>query len=570
MSVPSPGATEVAEPSSAGEALRMAVAGLGWLAAADAASMPAPVQADALRELERLQSLHAAARAKTLAAFTAQRGFEDDGQGSARTWLTWQTRVTPAAARGSVGWMRRLAEHPAVAEALAEGGLSVSWARQVTDWTDRLPVQARGDADVILVAAAAAGLDLAGLAGLAEEIRRRTAGPDQDRDDGFTHRGLWLDVTLGGAGRVAGDLSARCAAALGEVLGSLGKKMGAEDTRSTAQRQHDALEEACRRLLAAGCLPERAGQPVRLQLQLSLDQLLAGIGAPGRPWLPPGFAQPPGPASTGPGGAAGGPGNRPGPGAGPGAAAGGPVAAGPHAGPGDDCDAAVAPVVTGRVDHDLLGRLAGQLTGQLTGQLAAAWAGYDPARSPCETSGLAGCAGRHGRGDLPDPRHAGHAGAGGGGGGAARERRQELAKAAAREIILRNAIALLSGPSGLASWLRAGTLPPPAASVSLPLDVGAVTDLVPPHLRRAIITRDKHCAAPGCDAPPAACHVHHIIPRSEGGTTSLANCVLLCSFHHLIMIHRWGWTIALNADGTTAATSPDGRVTRSHSPPAAA
>ena len=145
-----------------------------------------------------------------------------------------------------------------------------------------------------------------------------------------------------------------------------------------------------------------------------------------------------------------------------------------------------------------------------------------------------------------------------------------MAKAAARDLILQQAVALLSGPGGLASWLRTGTLPPPAGSVSLPLDVGAVTDLVPPHLRRAIITRDTHCAAPGCDTPPAACHVHHIIPRSQGGTTSLGNCVLLCSFHHLIMIHRWGWTIALNADGTTTATSPDGRVTRSHSPPAAA
>ena len=153
---------------------------------------------------------------------------------------------------------------------------------------------------------------------------------------------------------------------------------------------------------------------------------------------------------------------------------------------------------------------------------------------------------------------------------AAWERRRELSKGAAREIILRNAVALLSGPGGLASWLRTGTLPPPAASVSLPLDVGAVTDLVPPHLRRAIITRDKHCAAPGCDAPPAACHVHHIIPRSQGGTTSLGNCVLLCSFHHLIMVHRWGWIIRLNADGTTTATSPDGRVLHSHSPPAAA
>ena len=269
----------------------MASAGLSWLAAADAGSLPVPVQADALRMLERLQSLHAAARAKVLATFTAQRGFEDDGQGSARVWLTWQTNVTPAAARASVGWMRRLEDHPSVADALAGGGLSVSWARQIADWTDRLPVEHRQDADVILVTAAGEGVDLAGLAALAEEIRRRVAGPDHDRDDGFTHRGLWLDTTLGGAGRLTGDLSGRCAASLREVLDSLGKKMGAEDTRSIAQRQHDALEEACRRLLASGCLPERAGQPVHLQLQLSLDQLLNGIGEPGRPWLPPGFAQ---------------------------------------------------------------------------------------------------------------------------------------------------------------------------------------------------------------------------------------------------------------------------------------
>ncbi len=91
-------------------------------------------------------------------------------------------------------------------------------------------------------------------------------------------------------------------------------------------------------------------------------------------------------------------------------------------------------------------------------------------------------------------------------------------------------MALLSAPGGLASLLRTGTLPPPAASVSLPLDVGPVTELVPPHLRRAIIARDRHCAAPGCTQPPAACHIHHIVPRSEGGTTSLTNCLLLCTF----------------------------------------
>jgi len=429
--------------------------------------------------------------------------------------------------------------------------VSVSWARQITGWTGTLPAGSRRDADVILLTAAAGGADLAGLAGLAEEIRRRVAGPDGDGDDGFLRRSLQLGTTLGGAGRLTGNLSARCAAALQEVLDAVGKKHGPEDTRTVQQRRHDALEDACVRLLAAGCLPDRAGQPARLQLQLSLDQLLHGTGQPGRPWHPPGFAgQPAG--SPGGGGSDGG---SPGPGGGgPGP---GPLPPGGRAGPGDDCDAALAPVVTGRVDHRLLDRLAARLAGT--------WAGYDPRRSGCAGSDLPGCAGPHGRGDPGQP-----AGAAGADARAEQDRRQERSRAAARELILRNAVALLSGPGGLASWLRTGTLPPPAASVSLPLDVGAVTDLVPPHLRRAIITRDRHCAAPGCDTPPAACHVHHIVPRSQGGTTSLANCLLLCAFHHLILIHRWGWTITLNADGTTTATSPHGRVLHSHSPPTAA
>ncbi|MGN6681293.1 MAG: hypothetical protein ACTHKL_26305, partial [Streptosporangiaceae bacterium] len=196
-----------AEPVSAGEALQMAAAGLGWLAKADLASVPVPVQAEALQLLERLEAVHSAVRARTLFAFTARRGFEDDGQGSARVWLTWRTRVTAGAARGAVSWMHKLADHPGIADALAEGAVSVSWARQLIDWTATLPAEARGDADAILLAAAAGGADLAALAELFEEIRRRVAGPDADGDDGFLRRGLQLDTTLGGAGRVTGDLS---------------------------------------------------------------------------------------------------------------------------------------------------------------------------------------------------------------------------------------------------------------------------------------------------------------------------------------------------------------------------
>jgi len=178
--------------------------------------------------------------------------------------MKWQTRVTGGAAAGALGWMRRLSAHPAVGDALASAEISESWARQICEWTDLLPEDARADADAILLGAATGGADLADLGRLAEEIRRRCARPDADDDDGFGDRALRLATTFRGAGKLRGDLTPQCAAALAAVLEALGKRAGPEDLRSKGQRDHDALEEAMRRLIAAGCLPQRAGQPTQI------------------------------------------------------------------------------------------------------------------------------------------------------------------------------------------------------------------------------------------------------------------------------------------------------------------
>jgi hypothetical protein len=146
-----------------------------------------------------------------------------------------------------------------------------------------------------------------------------------------------------------------------------------------------------------------------------------------------------------------------------------------------------------------------------------------------------------------------------------------MASARFRDTLLRYAAQILSGPAGLAAQLRDQVLGRRFPAVSLPLDVGVATDQIPPHLRRAVIARDRHCAFAGCTQAPAACQAHHIIPRSAGGATAMGNLILLCSFHHLVAIYRWGWRITLHGDGTTTAVSPDGRrVLHSHSPPPAA
>ncbi len=114
-----------------------------------------------------------------------------------------------------------------------------------------------------------------------------------------------------------------------------------------------------------------------------------------------------------------------------------------------------------------------------------------------------------------------------------------------RDTLLTMSISLLSGPGGLAACLRATTLGAPYTSRSQPLDVGRSTRTVPPHLRKAVIHRDRHCQFPGCGQPPARCDAHHLIHWSQGGPTALGNLKLLCKFHHLVVIHRWGWTLDL-------------------------
>jgi hypothetical protein len=84
-----------------------------------------------------------------------------------------------------------------------------------------------------------------------------------------------------------------------------------------------------------------------------------------------------------------------------------------------------------------------------------------------------------------------------------------------------------------------------------------------------ILRAGGHCEwAGGCSQPAAACQVHHLTHRANGGKTSVKDCGLYCFYHHQVVIHRWGWTVTLNPDGTTTARSPDGtKVFRSHGPP---
>ena len=68
------------------------------------------------------------------------------------------------------------------------------------------------------------------------------------KDEAFEDRSVRLEATFDGAGVLNGDLTPDCAAVVGAVLDALSAPAGAEDTRTHAQRCHDALQEAMRRL----------------------------------------------------------------------------------------------------------------------------------------------------------------------------------------------------------------------------------------------------------------------------------------------------------------------------------
>ena len=120
------------------------------------------------------------------------------------------------------------------------------------------------------------------------------------------------------------------------------------------------------------------------------------------------------------------------------------------------------------------------------------------------------------------------------------------------------AVDLLSGPGGLASFLRRRELGVRLGGPSLPLDIG-YSESVPAGIRNAVLLRDRHCQwAGGCTQPAGACEVHHTRHKAHGGTTSVKDCLLLCPFHHQVVIHRWAgpWS------STPTAPPPRGTRTR--------
>ena len=264
------------------------------------------------------------------------------------------------------------------------------------------------------------------------------------------------------------------------MLDSLSAPAGADDDRSHEQRYHDGLQEAMRRLIAAGLVPERAGVAVNVLAYVSLADLMLieGSSALLAQWTSGLRAR----------------------WAGHRAAA---EAAGGHQGlwldgdaaQGIACDASVTPVVAGDVNAAAFGDLV-RLCVEL-GRLRHGAGGTQPGDGGPGDSGTADAPAGNGTpagsaGIAAAPAGTPDAGAA----GTARSR------AALVQAIIGQAVALLSGPGGLASLLRREQPDTRLAGPSLPLDIGYSTT-VPAHIRKAVRLRARgHCEwAGGCSQP---------------------------------------------------------------------
>ena len=540
-------------PASTAEAIAMYLTSLRHLAATDPATIAAQAQAECLQALEQGDAISTAARARILAAFTAGQGYSADADYSPTSWLIHRTGITTGAARRHRAWARRALTHPLVVAALAEGTtVTEPVAALICGWTGKLPPSCWDAADEILIGAARGGASQGDLAGLAAEIYARSL-PDPPDDDGlpdFEDRRIRVQATFGGAGVISGDLTPECAAVITTVLDALSAPAGAQDTRTKDQRCHDALHDAMRRLVTAGLLPDRAGQPVKVWAHVSLAELRAlddgsvlqtgWTGEMAVRWAARRAAA----SETGSDGAA--------------WLAGKPARA-------VSCDATIIPVVTGDIDPAALDDLV-SLCLHYAGHGSHCGAGQDasPPQHPQDRDPQD----RDPR-DRDQPAATGEPAAAGQPSAPPGPRPPTpQALEMLRHAIIGTAVDLVSGPGGLASFLRTRLAGPRLAGPSLPLDVGHSAD-IPAAIRRAVILRDQHCRwAGGCDQPAAACEVHHVTHLADGGKTSVDGCALYCFFHHQVAIHQWGWTVALHPDGTTTARSPDGTKTfHSHSPP---
>ena len=159
-------------PGSVADALRTGDAFARYLNSPAAAGLDGAACGEVLIALGGIQAKLAAAYADFLRRFDAADAHNADGYSSSSAWLAAKAQLTKRDARAAVRQMRQFGQRKHLAEALATGGITDSWAAAIADWTKKLPAEMRDETDRILLEGGVGG-SVAGRPGHDRRVRHR-------------------------------------------------------------------------------------------------------------------------------------------------------------------------------------------------------------------------------------------------------------------------------------------------------------------------------------------------------------------------------------------------------------
>ena len=108
-------------------------------------------------------------------------------------------------------------------------------------------------------------------------------------------------------------------------------------------------------------------------------------------------------------------------------------------------------------------------------------------------------------------------------------------------------------PDAMVERLRAGASIEPVLvdAEGAPVAVGRRSSTLSPKVARAVLLRDGHCRCGNCDLRYGL-HVHHLRPRSWGGSDEPSNLAMVASVHHPVLIPHGPYALVGNPN------QPDG------------
>lgn len=257
--------TVTALPSAVTRVMAQLSEALDAAAAVDPDALSWADQERLVRGTEELQRRVDGLRLRAIEAFARSGGWDGGTHLSAAAWLRDELHVSRGDAGRDLALGRALAEWPAVAAALAAGEISARSAGVLCTALTRLP-----EVDDELVAMLLAAARLWDPLELARALAARVAAtaPERSRRDAeqvYDRRRLFHSITVDDMGRVDAWLEPELAELFRDALDAEAvRDRAAGDTRTPAQRRHDAFGRLVRRAVGAPDAPKRHGAPVQL------------------------------------------------------------------------------------------------------------------------------------------------------------------------------------------------------------------------------------------------------------------------------------------------------------------